>query len=1741
MSNTINLAPIGNIDEDKNLSNTLSVTPTRESSEETLEEEKAKRALSAQMAQNNLNNNVQNRSNDIEIIKNKENSDIQVEENLKQADSPSTFQGFLDAFATGIMQTPPGIMAAKTAINTHQTRGLFEEDRGGVLTPKFFNQDKKPNMTADQILSSYYSVGDIRKDRAFYDVVNHPSTVGVLTARDINGAIIAGTIRDDGKFNPAAALQIAREKYNESDGASTNFVGFTKNADADMRFSLLAASKAKVVITRTHKDDEYGHYTDIPGYGPGYYLFTPTTDFSRNAYLRSFLNLEGDEHAPRVDERTQAISDYLINTDSKYADMLDNLVPDVADRNRILAIAARGAREANQSGIGMSGFAASMYNTALNLVMAAGVSEQQRQRVQLSAVDQLLQNPEAAAVAMLSTEMFIDTIDTSVENFRAESIVEKFADEAQIPLEDAQRIFSYNNSFREIAVKLLPETAGFYGIFKAVGTASTKGAYKAFQEYVRKQPEFLNDSDDEILRKFELEEGLYDKILARHIDEVVNGQLPTPLELYRRRKGTSGEALRTKILRGSRLTDEGLEEIEEQTSKNVASLLKEAEDIQDLIDRGGRLGQDPLSLSELAVLNVKKNSLVVKASYEEAFGVAYKRFDDLGSEVISYAGATAALTAAENFYLTPDVSTGFFTGVTVGSEISGAVLAPILFNTARRPLTATSLNAAIDFADFSMGFLLGGSKDRIKFKDVFKKMEKNEAYEQGLKIYDIVFKDMTETDRVGLFSEANEVNSFIDDILKIRDPDTGQLAFQRDDIQLTLGAVFNSPVLNSLFQATRGVTDIKDQYGFGKTLSTQSDLIDRQRKTRDKLQEVLGRVVNPSEDLSEEGQRIFKILEEQLNRQTVILDMQVQQFNQAREKYFDYLKLTIGINREKVVKEVPSSKAAFEAFERDFKVKNLGPNGLPDIKQIEDFNARLLELQTAAKENWNSQLDTFLSGKAAYGNKSIEEHLFDYHVGLEKTDYQNYKSAYDLVDTKHSDVYVDGFNFLSRIRSGRAYEYIDSKEIYGIKDESFEIINKADGDSVSVLVNKMAAGPIPQERQYMVLMEGAAYRFFAQRAGEEAANKMRQNIIEAYNDLSDEVKEVYPLTHGRNIDVWEWQKNYFSKESFDNVPDELKSLFGFTDEIQMRNYADSMQLPLSFKELNNIDSIIGKAKFAASQANNKEREIVLGGIRDSIEFERANGLRYLSTGELIDNAKKEALTSDLNNARTLFKVYQKRHSSRDITNKNNPLVKGQETDTIGEHMSTVLNKLETTSSPTKFFENQEGRHLTKLFGEWDEATGRFYIIEGSQGAEDLKKLMKSSFLVHMLGTRGGDHVTSLANLDPAKQPLGVYMTHSGVVQYDKIAKEMLGETVIENPVQLMRAMESIPTYTRNASGEIEVTGVLFKETDEYFPIGRYENIEDIPFYDQKLAQGLEELDVYAKEAETEIRTYVNVYKNRVSQFLKVVGKEGNFEDILYENAITDKGRMVINSFRNNLPESEHEAFDTLVSLSIRRGTFNKLRVTDGTDLDILKLDKLFSDDRALEALREVNPNMVKSLESVKKFTDRVYPPDHPLRLTGKPLPFNIESGFNKLWQVMRHQASFRWLALEALFRTGRKKKYDAFVSMIGDPEVSDAFLQILEAGVQPKTAVTNRALERLSRAMTRNILIERELSGTYNSMFLKDGDITQEDVERRDDLGRRGFQIAPQQEALYGGPRDMIDRLNHINKNSVNIPTGVTQ
>ena len=1120
------------------------------------------------------------------------------------------------------------------------------------------------------------------------------------------------------------------------------------------------------------------------------------------------------------------------------------------------------------------------------------------------------------------------------------------------------------------------------------------------------------------------------------------------------------------------------------------------------------------------------------------FGVPFTKFDDLGSEVISFGGAVAAISVAENFFIDPDFSAGTFLGVRTGSEIGGAVLAPILFETVKRPVSATALNAAIDVADFTMAAMISGKTDRIKFSDAFPKATTGSAaYKEALKVYDTLFEGLSASERNAFLQEGSDATSFIDDILQITDPETGLPAFERSDLELTLGAALNSPVLNSLYQATLGVVDIKDQYDLGKSLSTQSELINRQQVSRDKMQKVLTSIVNPEEDLSPEGLRMFRILEKGLAQQEVALDSQIKAFNNSRETYFNVLKETIGVNEARKITEggVPSSKKAFEAFERDFRVDALGDDGLPDIEKVRLFNSRILELQQAAQENWDNQLKLFRSGQNAYGDDSIETFLFDYHTRLKVADRTAYKEAYALVDDKHSDVYVDGFNLLNRIKSGRAYEYMTSDELYDVSTDGLELINTPTGDAASVLVSKIGVGKsVPQERQYMALMEAAAHRFFVQRTGQQAGNNMRKNILDAFIDLPEEVKDAYPLQGGRNIDVWEWQKKYFAEESFDNVPDELKSLFGFTDQAQMRNYADSMQLPLNFSELNTLDSVVGRGRFKAEQTGATELERVMNGIQESIRLERSQGLRSKTTGEFIDAARRDEIETDIAAADTKFKIYQKRHSSRDTSNKGgkNPLVKAQEDDVQAEYMSKILKGMEETTSPQKFFERQEGRNLIKLFGEWDEATGQFYLIEGSKGAEDLKKLMQSSFLSHMLGTTGGKYVTSFAKLDPAKQPLGVFTTYDGIVQFDDVAGDMIQTTVIENPVKTMRAMEAIPTYTRNADGSIENAGSLFKETDEYFPIGRYENIENIPFFKEKLGESVEYLDEIAKESEEYIKTYVNIYQNQVKRLKQTIGKEGNFEDIIYEQATTDTGRVVLSGFREGLPQAEREAFDLLINKSVRRGTYRKLQVTDGEGIDILKLDKLFSDDRALEALRETSPNVVKSLESVKKFTDRVYPPDHPLRLTGKPLPFNIESGFNKLWQVMRHQASFRWLALEAVFRTGRKQKYDAFVTMLGDPEITESFLKILEDGVQPKTAKMNRALERFNRAMTRNVIINAELN--------KEG-ITEQDVRRREQAGERGFRFAPQQDSIYMGPKNMIERLDHINKMNTVAPMGVIQ
>ncbi len=1733
MSETINLSPLNTTDEDKKLSDLSPETPA----EKPPQEEKAPIATSAQMEQLALANSVSDseeaRKDDIEVIQKEMAADNQIEQTVTQAEGPEDSESFLSSLATSIMKTPPVVAATKLAIDTVQTRALFEEDRGGVLSPKFF-KDEQPTMTAEQVLKSFYSVGDEALDRAFYGIITHPRTLGVLTVRNSDGTIIPDTIRKDGKINPAAALQIANKRYDESkDKSTSNFIDFT-GEDDDERFALLGASKAKVVVIQGTRDDKDAVYTTIPGYGPGYYLFSNTTDVARNAYLRGFIDSDGNESTSTLDERTQDIINNLIDTSGRYVELLDE-VPDVTDANRILAIAARGARGATETGVSIQNLAAGLFNSAVSL--ATSMSQAQIQ-ISGTTIEALARNPEANATARLSTRMYMDAIDDASEDFKIETIPEQFAREAQIPVELAERIFAYDETFRERAVKLFPEVATFYGIFKSVGTKTTKRAYEEFQDYVRKQPEFLNDSDDVIISKFQNQEGLYDTILTRHVDERMGRISLNPLNIFRN-AGQRREAIEKKIGRGFRFTEEGLAEIEEQSSKRVASLLKQAQDIDERLQIvAPQLGRPALTAAERFVLNTKKLNLTGKASYEKVFGVPFTKFDDLGSEIVSFGGAVAAISVAENFFIEPDFSAGTFLGVRAGSEIGGAVLAPILFETVKRPFSATALNAAIDVADFTMSAMISGKTDRIKFRDAFPKATVGSAaYKQALSIYDTLFEGLSATERNAFLQEGSDATSFIDDILDIKDPITGDAAFERSDLELTLGAALNSPVLNALYQATLGVVDIKDQYDLGKSLSTQSELINRQQVSRDKMQKVLTSIVNPEENLSPEGLRMFRILETGLAQQEVALDNQIKAFNKSKETYFNVLKETIGVNETRKIEltGVPSSKKAFEAFERDFRVDALGDDGLPDIEKVRTFNQQILELQQAAQENWDNQLKLFQSGQNAYGDDSIETFLFDYHAGLKVTDRTAYKEAYALVDAKHSDVYVDGFNFLNRIKSGRAYEYMTSDELYDVSTDGLELINTPTGDAASVLVNKIGVSKsVPQERQYMALMETAAHRFFVQRAGQQAGNNMRKNIVDAFVDLPEEVREAYPLQSSRNIDVWEWQKKYFAEESFDNVPDELKSLFGFTDQTQMRNYADSMQLPLNFSELNTLDNVVGKGRFKAEQTGATELERVMNGIQESIRLERSQGLRSRTTGEFIDAARRDEIESDIAAADIKFKIHQKRHSSRDISNKGgkNPLVKAQEDGVQAEYMSKILKGMEETSSPQKFFERQEGRNLIKLFGEWDEATGQFYLIEGSKGAEDLKKLMQSSFLSNMLGTSGGNYVTSFAKLDPAKQPLGVFTTYDGIVQLDDVAGDMLQRTVIENPVKTMRAMEAIPTYTRNADGAIEIAGSLFKETDEYFPIGRYENIENVPIFSQQLGKSVEYLDELTKESEDYINTYVKIYRNRVKELERLIDEKGNFEDIIYKQATTDTGKVVLSGFREGLPEAEREAFDLLINKSVRRGTYRKLQITDGVDIDILKLDKLFSDDRALEALKETSPNVVKSLESIKRFTDRVYPPDHPLRLTGKPLPFNIESGFNKLWQVMRHQASFRWLALEALFRTGRKQKYDTFVTMIGDPEITEEFLKILEAGVQPKTAKMNRALERFSRAFTRNVVINAELN--------KEG-ITERDVRRREEAGERGFRFAPQQDAIYGGPKDMIERLDHINKVNTVAPMGVIQ
>ena len=273
MSETINLSPLDTTDEDKKLSNLSPETPV----ETPPQEEKAPVATSAQMQQlalaDSVADSVSQRQDDVEVIQEKMAADNQVEQTVAQAEGPEDSESFLSSLATSLMQTPPVVAGIKLAIDTIQTRALFEDDRGGVLSPKFI-KDGQPTMTAEQVLKGFYSVGDEALDRAFYGIIAHPKTLGVLTVRNPDGTIIPETIRKDGKINPAAALQIANTRYDESaDGSTSNFIDFT-GEDDDRRFALLGASKAKVVVIQGTRDDKDAVYTTIPGYGPGYYLLS---------------------------------------------------------------------------------------------------------------------------------------------------------------------------------------------------------------------------------------------------------------------------------------------------------------------------------------------------------------------------------------------------------------------------------------------------------------------------------------------------------------------------------------------------------------------------------------------------------------------------------------------------------------------------------------------------------------------------------------------------------------------------------------------------------------------------------------------------------------------------------------------------------------------------------------------------------------------------------------------------------------------------------------------------------------------------------------------------------------------------------------------------------------------------------------------------------------------------------------------------------------------------------------------------------------------------------------------------------------------------------------------------------------------------------------------------------------------------------------------------------------------------
>ena len=576
------------------------------------------------------------------------------------------------------------------------------------------------------------------------------------------------------------------------------------------------------------------------------------------------------------------------------------------------------------------------------------------------------------------------------------------------------------------------------------------------------------------------------------------------------------------------------------------------------------------------------------------------------------------------------------------------------------------------------------------------------------------------------------------------------------------------------------------------------------------------------------------------------------------------------------------------------------------------------------------------------------------------------------------------------------------------------------------------------------------------------ANVIVTQTVKLIENLPENLQKEYPIKSARFIDVYDWQKKFFTdfangKFTVDDLGENAVTLLnqstlrkGFNDP---ETYSKSLTLELNFEEMLTLRDVIRKKRNSLSQKPGKEDEFtvvkqMLTNLDRQINFEGAD----INTGEPING---QVILDNIQNLNDIWKDRAIRYSTKNKgvgfeDNTKSKVLIALEQDKYEDVQTLLIGVLKNKSyadTNRALIDTQEGQAFVKIFGGVRAADGRYYPTEDT--AKQLRLLLRGAYAISYERSEAGQFLLeSLQNNDITSIPGFFNEKGFQVIRNRKDTKSLFKTP--DEIVNFHENVQRIPLYSIDEDGVaqplIDASGdpiTLFRDADDFLPLADITVLAKTKENQIAIKSAMQEMDKVRVAYNATHNNIADVFVSLQKTFDPASGAK-NYEDILGEAILTDTGLNQWKAARQTLSEEDGVKFTQMSSDLLGLYVAKRTRRPNG-DLDFSLIDEITNDPMTLNRIREVDPNVAESLVILSKIGKFIYPPEKSvLRQTGKPLPFRPESLFSKGYGIKNNKVSPGFVAVEFMFRQSKLNKFNAQSYLIQHPETAEAILQYVD-------------------------------------------------------------------------------------------------